>query len=148
MQLRPAANEPESQPNYSPETAQRPRRTDFLHPGYSNGIVLLSLPALDSGGIDYDTALTACGLIAGNRWGDGFFSSDRIGALRVERPNGGILREAQYFFQLPAPLDPPYPVVPRFAEWRFPHTICHPCSRDGRKMRQRPARQQRQRGYP
>jgi hypothetical protein len=88
--------------------------------------VLLSLPALDDGGVDYDTALTACGLIAGNRWGDGFFSSDRIGAVKVERPNDGILREPQYFFQLPAPLDPPYPVVPRFSEWRFPHNNLPP----------------------
>jgi hypothetical protein len=27
---------------------------------------------LDDGGIDFDTALVACGLVAGNRWGDGF----------------------------------------------------------------------------
>lgn len=120
MQLRPAANEPESQSD-SPATAQRPRRTDFLHPGYAGRTVLLSLPALDDGGIDFDTALAACGLIAGNRWSDGFFSSDRSGAVSVERPDDGILREPQYFFQLPGPLDPPYPTVPRFSHWRFPH---------------------------
>ncbi|KAG7291243.1 hypothetical protein NEMBOFW57_001255 [Staphylotrichum longicolle] len=98
MQLRPAANEPESQPNYGPTTVQRPRRVDFLHPGYSGRAVLLSLPALDDGGIDFDTALAACGLVAGNRWSDGFFSSDRSGAVSVERPEDGILREPQYFF--------------------------------------------------
>ncbi|KAK4235952.1 hypothetical protein C8A03DRAFT_36168 [Achaetomium macrosporum] len=81
MQLRPAANEPESQRNNSPETAQRPRRTAFLHPGYPETAMLLSLPALDSGGIDFDTALAACGLVAGNRWSDGFFLSDRSGSL-------------------------------------------------------------------
>ncbi|KXX76683.1 hypothetical protein MMYC01_206511 [Madurella mycetomatis] len=127
MQLRPAANEPESQPNCnSPASAQRPRRVDFLHPGYPGRAVLLSLLALDDGGIDFDTALTACGLVAGNRWSDGFFSSDRSGAVSVERPDDGILREPQYFFQLPGPLDPPYPIVPRFSHWRFPHSDLPP----------------------
>jgi len=126
MQLRPAANEPESQPNYSPATVQRPRRVDFLHPGYPGRAVLLSLPALDDGGIDFDTALAACGLVAGNRWSDGFFSSDRSGAVSVECPEDGILREPQYFFQLPGPLDPPYPTVPRFSHWRFPHSDLPP----------------------
>ncbi|PMB64022.1 hypothetical protein BM221_010187 [Beauveria bassiana] len=120
MRLRPTANEPESQPNHY-VAAQRPSRVDFLHPGYSGSAVLLSLPALDDGGIDFDTALTACGVVAGNRWRDGFFSSDRSGASRVQRPDDSILRELQYFFQLPGPLDPPYPTVPRFSHWRFPH---------------------------
>lgn len=121
MQLRPAADEPGSQPSRSPLPAQRPRRVDFLHPGYPQSAVLLSLPALDDGGIDFDTALVACGLVAGNRWNDGFFSSDRSGAIRAQRPDDGVLREPQYFFQLPGPRDPPYPTVPRFAHWRFPH---------------------------
>jgi hypothetical protein len=89
------------------------------------------LPALDDddddddgggGGIDFDMALAACGLVAGNRWRDGFFSLDRSGAAVVERPGDGVLRGPQYFFQLRgSPLDPPYPVVPRFSHWRFPH---------------------------
>ena len=83
--------------------------------------MLLSLPALDDGGIDFDTALAACCLVAGNRWRDGFFSSDRGGASSVARPHDGILREPHYFFHLSGPLDPPYPVVPRFSHWRFPH---------------------------
>ncbi|KAL2258286.1 hypothetical protein VTK26DRAFT_8451 [Humicola hyalothermophila] len=121
MQLRPAANEPESQPNHGLGTAQLPTRINFLHPGYPRKAVLLSLLALDDGGIDFDTALVACGVIAGNRWSDGFFSLDRSGTVRVERPDGGILREPQYYFQLPGPLEPPYPTVPRFSDWRFPH---------------------------
>ncbi|KAL2165010.1 hypothetical protein VTH06DRAFT_306 [Thermothelomyces fergusii] len=116
MQLRPASNEPGSHPAF-----QLPRRVDFLHPGYATRAVLLSLPALDDGGVDFDTALAACGVLAGNRWGDGFFSSDRDGAARVARPGDGVLRDPQYFFHLPGPLHPPYPVVPRFSDWRFPH---------------------------
>ncbi|KAK4136067.1 hypothetical protein BT67DRAFT_230664 [Trichocladium antarcticum] len=126
MQLRPAADEPGSQPNLSLLPALRPRRVDFLHPGYPHSAVLLSLPALDDGGIDFDTALAACGLVAGNRWNDGFFSSDRSGAIRAQRPDDGVLREPQYFFQLPGPLDTPYPTVPRFAHWRFPHNDMPP----------------------
>ena len=118
MQLRPAANEPEFQ--------QRPRRIDFLHPGYPGSAVLLSLPALDHGGIDCDTALAACGVVAGNRWSDGFFSLDRSGDVKVQRPGDGILREPQYFFQLPGPRDSPYPIVPRFSHWRFPHNDLPP----------------------
>lgn len=133
MPFRPPANEPGALNNNL--VAFQPRRIKFLHPGYPGNAALLLLPALDGGGaddgggsnnnggggIDFDTALVACGLIAGNRWSDGFFSSDRSGAVIVERPEDGILREPQYFFQLPGPLDPPYPIVPRFSDWRFPH---------------------------
>ncbi|KAG7293983.1 hypothetical protein NEMBOFW57_004044 [Staphylotrichum longicolle] len=66
------------------------------------------------GEIDFDTALATCGLVAGNRWSNGFFSSDGSGAISVERPDDGILREPQYFFQLPA--------------------IYHPCSNDDLEM--------------
>lgn len=116
MQLHPAANEPGPQ---SPSALLWPRRVDFLPPGYPGRDVLLSLPALDDGGIDFDTALAACGVVAGNRWSDGFFSSDKPGAVRVQRPDDGVLRDPEYFFQLPGPV--PYAVVPRFAHWRFPH---------------------------
>ena len=58
----------------------------FLHPGYPGIAVLLSLPALDDSGIDFDTALEACGLVAGNRWSDGFFSSVCSGAVRWKDP--------------------------------------------------------------
>ncbi|KAK4172276.1 hypothetical protein QBC36DRAFT_294519 [Triangularia setosa] len=98
-----------------------PTRSTFSTPAILGAQQCFSLPALDVGGIDFDTALAACGLIAGNRWSDGFFSLDRGGAVSVERPDNGILREPQYFFHLPGPLDPPYPIVPRFSHWRFPH---------------------------
>ncbi|KAH7309075.1 hypothetical protein B0I35DRAFT_360195 [Stachybotrys elegans] len=101
----------------------------FFHPGYADagGIpdfdVLLSLEAFDDRGtgIHYDTAHTACAILANNRW-DGYFSHDRHGRLRAQ-PHDGILREEQYYFCLPSS-DPPtdrYPVIPRFRDWRFPH---------------------------
>jgi hypothetical protein len=60
--------------------------------------------------------------------GERLVSSDRAGtmAAHVERPHDGILREPQYFFQLPGALDPPYPTVPRFSHWRFPHNDLPP----------------------
>ncbi|KAI1145677.1 hypothetical protein F4825DRAFT_467143 [Nemania diffusa] len=75
--------------HHRPATAQRLRTIDLIHPA-----TLLSLRAFDDGGIDFDTALN-----------DDFFSADRSGATVVQRPDDGILRSPEYFFQLPGPLD-------------------------------------------
>lgn len=90
----------------------------------------LSLPCLDDGGVCFDTALVACGLIACNQW-SGFFSTDKLGQTRVDRPADGILRgHPYYYFHLPTPgsespgatsSDPtsptsPYPITPRFSD--------------------------------
>ncbi|KAL8382469.1 hypothetical protein RB595_006313 [Gaeumannomyces hyphopodioides] len=96
----------------------------FAHPGYDgefSSVVFLSLPRLDDGGVCYDTAITACGLVACNQWA-GFFSTDKPGQHRIERPADGILRDDKYYFHLPAGSGPgPYPIVPRFSDWVFPH---------------------------
>ncbi|KLU86319.1 hypothetical protein MAPG_05333 [Magnaporthiopsis poae ATCC 64411] len=95
----------------------------FAHPGYDgdfSSFVFLSLPRLDDGGVCYDTAITACGIIACNQW-SGFFSVDKSGQRRVERPVDGILRDDEYYFHLPTSGAEPYPVVPRFSDWSFPH---------------------------
>ncbi|KAK7422449.1 hypothetical protein QQZ08_009501 [Neonectria magnoliae] len=101
----------------------------FFHPGYADagGIpdfdVLISLEAFDDGGtgIHYDTAHTACAILANNRW-DGYFSDDRHGRLRAQPPDG-MLRKEQYYFCLPSsdPSTDRYPVISRFRDWRFPH---------------------------
>ncbi|KAH8650750.1 hypothetical protein BGZ61DRAFT_469186 [Ilyonectria robusta] len=79
--------------------------------------------AFDDGGtgIHYDTAHTACAILANNRW-DGYFSHDKHGRLKAQ-PLDGILRNEQYYFCLPSsdPLTDSYPVIPRFRDWRFPH---------------------------
>ncbi|TLS25445.1 hypothetical protein PpBr36_07860 [Pyricularia pennisetigena] len=123
----PLQTSPKLNRDHSPWTAQRRRVTYFLHPGYPGKAVLLSLPALDDGGVDFDTALVACGLIAGNRWSDGSFSLDCRGAVSAERPDDGILREPEYFFQLPGPLEPPHiPSCRASHTGASPMTICHP----------------------
>ncbi len=117
-----------------------PNGIRFFHPGYGktpisandtppNRDSLIALPALDDGGIHYDTAHTACGILTGNRW-DGYFSLVRDGSVRVQSPADGILREPAYFFCLPPSSDPsadPYPVVAGFRDWRFPHRNLPPC---------------------
>ncbi|KAG9511535.1 hypothetical protein KCU85_g10076, partial [Aureobasidium melanogenum] len=43
----------------------------FRHPGYRDEHnIIMVLPALDDaqGGIHHETALTACAIVAGNRW--------------------------------------------------------------------------------
>ncbi|KPM46517.1 hypothetical protein AK830_g41 [Neonectria ditissima] len=101
----------------------------FFHPGYSGADgtsdfdVLLSLEAFDDAGtgVHYDTAHTACAILANNRW-DGYFSDDRHGRLKAQPPDG-ILRKEQYYFCLPSsdPSTHQYPVIARFKDWRFPH---------------------------
>ncbi|KAL8408121.1 hypothetical protein RB594_006792 [Gaeumannomyces avenae] len=96
----------------------------FAHPGYDGvffSAIFLSLPRFDDGGVCYDTAMTACGLVACNQW-SGFFSTDKLGQHRIERPADGILRGDGYYFHLPtASGAEPYPIVPRFSDWVFPH---------------------------
>ncbi|KAL2018435.1 hypothetical protein VTK56DRAFT_854 [Thermocarpiscus australiensis] len=103
-----------------------PARTiKILHLDYLPGeSTLLVLRALDDDGIDYDTALAACGIVAGNVWTGFLATRDSGGALvPVVRPVDGILRGDSYFFQLPDADAPerPYPVVVRFSDWCFPH---------------------------
>ncbi|EJT71212.1 hypothetical protein GGTG_10472 [Gaeumannomyces tritici R3-111a-1] len=61
MQPRPALNQPDSRPNHSPQTAQRPPAPTTVP--RKSSLVLLSLSALhDGGGMDVDTACWPAGL--------------------------------------------------------------------------------------
>lgn len=106
-------------------------RITFHHPGYPLGQdVLLELDGFDheNGGLHVGTALTACGVVAGNRW-DGYFTETRLGPpLRLEPDQ--LLKGRHYFFHLPCPdeVQGPtttqpyrYPVWPSFRYWLFPH---------------------------
>ena len=108
-----------------------PRNTDaptpslvrIRHPDYKDAEnTLLCLRALDDDGLDYDTALAACSIVTGNT-STGFFTTLEQRLERVARPDDGVLRETDYFFQLPDSDDVsrPYPVIPRFKDWSFPH---------------------------
>ncbi|KAI9899675.1 hypothetical protein N3K66_006136 [Trichothecium roseum] len=101
---------------------------DFRHPAYPESEQpLLRLRGVDGasqGGVDYHTALIACGIITDNTWpegwlavknGDGSFSA-------IDRPDDGILRDMKYFYFV-GQHEPTfkYPIIPSFDHWRFPH---------------------------
>ncbi|RWA04582.1 hypothetical protein EKO27_g10528 [Xylaria grammica] len=118
----------------------------FLHPREPDGQEIISFPALDLGtaiaspsaqpstcsqnqhiwGVDYETALVACGILANNRW-DGYFTSADSGK-RVENTTR-LLVEPRYFFNVPSAdsghlsndTSNNYAVIRDFASWRFPH---------------------------
>ncbi|KAK1832683.1 hypothetical protein QBC39DRAFT_256152 [Podospora conica] len=120
-----------------------PRLIRIHHPDYDDDEnTLLGLYALEEGdGLDYDTALASCSIVTGNT-STGFFTSFERRHEPVARPDDGILREDDYFFQLPDSdvLQRPYPVIPRFDDWSFPHKALPPPWNDYRKaVRDAPA---------
>ncbi|KLU91848.1 hypothetical protein MAPG_10797 [Magnaporthiopsis poae ATCC 64411] len=120
MRSRPASNDVASLPPALVDGAGR--LVWFAHPGYEDTPDFLSLPRVDDGGVCYDTAIVACGLLACNMY-DGFLSTDKAGEDVVERPADDVLRDHdRYYYQLRLPPGAdPYPLVTSFADWSFPH---------------------------
>lgn len=97
------------------------KRIKLLHPGYETSEILLMLPAHDGADLDsvpYTVVHTAGAIIANNRF-DGWLSTSPSGEPRVEH-TVGLLHAGDYYFHLHSD-DEPYPVVPNFRNWRFPH---------------------------
>lgn len=112
----------------------------FRHPGYDDSTnVLFKLHASDTAtacirdgeparpsrpGLYAQLALDACAIVADNRT-DGWLSTDRDPELaRNNRvAAGSTLHARSYYFHLEDidGSDLPYPIVPSFREWRFPH---------------------------
>ncbi|KAI0401064.1 hypothetical protein F4802DRAFT_581677 [Xylaria palmicola] len=103
----------------------------FCHPGYDPPHdVLFRLPRLDqcssssTKGVHYGTALAACQIIANNAF-EGYFATDRAGKRRVQCTYDNVLTGTRYWFFDTAPnhnpVHIPYPVVPSFQDWAFPH---------------------------
>ena len=80
-------------------------KVTICHPGYNDASDdLISFPAFDglNGGLYFDTALIACGIITGNNW-DGSFSKDIKGKEVISHEScDGILPPGLYYFHLPA----------------------------------------------
>lgn len=119
-------------------------RVTLRHPGYPDGSnLLLMFEALDpvtrtdqvfteadplQFGLHHDTARVACAIIANCRW-DGYLSESRAdGAPPAATDPDHILRGRNYYFHVPrhggdndSARDAPYPIVPSFAHFRFPH---------------------------
>ncbi|KAL8724576.1 MAG: hypothetical protein Q9166_007871 [cf. Caloplaca sp. 2 TL-2023] len=106
-------------------TSQQPPWIIVRHPAYlAPGNVLLRLPRIDStnGAFHQETLRIACGIIAGNRW-DGFFTEQSPQGPRISTTQLLLQGSDNYYFHLPNNDrdTSPYPVVPSFAEWSFPH---------------------------
>lgn len=78
------------------------RRISFYHPGYTHPndrFLTLLAPDHSSGGLHHLTALTACGIVAGNRL-DGYFSTSPNGQAIEDSPDS-VLKGHGYWFQVP-----------------------------------------------
>ncbi|KAM0714516.1 hypothetical protein Q7P37_009811 [Cladosporium fusiforme] len=107
------------------------------HPGYPDDDtnVLLSLVATDGSkdtpGVQYGVVHTACAIFAGNRF-DGWISATRETTKGQVVTPQALLPVGDYYFQVPLdagnaiefvnPVLSPYPIVPTFRDWRFPHS--------------------------
>ena len=68
------------------------------HPQYDEFNTLLKLPALDKDDtIDYDTALTICGIICNNSYDSGWFARSRDGN-HVCKPGAPLKAGEVYYF--------------------------------------------------
>ncbi|KLU90702.1 hypothetical protein MAPG_10554 [Magnaporthiopsis poae ATCC 64411] len=96
----------------------------IFHPAYRQTVELLRLGAFEpGGGIDFDFALTACGIVTGNTFADGWLAKkSSSGAFeRIARPDDGVLRDRAVFYCVGDTPTNKYPVVPTFDHWEFPH---------------------------
>jgi hypothetical protein len=103
------------------------QRITIKHPGYSGNNTILALPACDGtdsqGKAHYATVHSACAIVANNRK-DGWLSSDRSGQSRTCADSEGLIPAGVYFFHIETETElgsDPYPVVPNFCAWMFPH---------------------------
>ncbi|KAF2820871.1 hypothetical protein CC86DRAFT_374153 [Ophiobolus disseminans] len=119
VQLR-APTRPPSPPQY------RQVQILFRHPGYDDdNNVLFKLQASDiddhgQPGLFAQFAIDACAIIAGDyACGRGRLSLSRDGSVSIDPTS--TLRERSYYFHLDAADDDPYPIVPNFRQWKYPH---------------------------
>ena len=119
------------------------KRVSFRHPGYSdekNTFLFIYVYDLVNGnpdvGIEYELAETCCSIVAGNRFGDGFLTQQKLRsngpiteATRQEhKVNQNILYHTEYYFYLigyagdsTMGAAAAYPVFPNFQNYVFPH---------------------------
>ncbi|KAL9594886.1 MAG: hypothetical protein Q9219_006778 [cf. Caloplaca sp. 3 TL-2023] len=120
------------------------KAVQIRHPGLpSTRNIIFHFNAYDhpQGGIHHQFAFTACAIVAGNQW-DGYLSSTARGEPVGSFEDTPVLTEKDYFYHphpyqnldqaSRSPLDPtkhspcvcftsPYPLLPKFSDWPFPH---------------------------
>ncbi|KAM3547455.1 hypothetical protein ARSEF4850_010020, partial [Beauveria asiatica] len=93
------------------------------HPAYPDSEnILISLPALDDGGIHYGTAHAVCAILANFQY-KGYFTLTPKGEA-VDCDGDDILMAADYYFQIPGVHK--WEVVANFGSSVFPHGDLHP----------------------
>ncbi|XPS81862.1 hypothetical protein M3J09_013787 [Ascochyta lentis] len=113
-------------PIEGPSPTQQPQLLiHFRHPGYSDSSnVLFRLQATDRDdegepGLLAQLALDACAIVAGNPGVVGWLSLSRDGSAPIQPSI--VLHHRYYYYHLEGADEAPYPVVPNFRQWRFPH---------------------------
>ncbi|KAM3510876.1 hypothetical protein MY11210_005479 [Beauveria gryllotalpidicola] len=125
----------------APSGTTEERAVTLRHPRYpDDSNILLVLPALDpipadgnspGLGLHHDTARVACAIIANCRW-DGYLSESKVdGAPPFTTDPDHLLPGRNYYFHVPSDTSDgeqgtPYPIVPSFAYFRFPHNKLPP----------------------
>ncbi|KAF2623331.1 hypothetical protein BU25DRAFT_414346 [Macroventuria anomochaeta] len=114
------------EPTQAPSPAQHQQlQILFRHPGYNDSSnVLFRLQATDRDddgrpGLFAQLALDACAIVAGNCGSQGWLSLSRDGSAPIEPSS--TLHARSYYFHLAAADDEPYPIVPNFGQWLYPH---------------------------
>jgi hypothetical protein len=127
-------------PEQYPKFISSPRLV-VRHPGYNDddSNELLALVATDGStdvpGVQYCVVHTACAIFAGNRF-DGWLSLERKPTVEDAIPPQDLLPVGIYYFHVPLDAGTadafaditlsPYPIVPNFREWTFPHAHVPP----------------------
>ncbi|KAF4547053.1 Hypothetical protein D9617_64g101360 [Elsinoe fawcettii] len=110
---------------------------EVQHPGYTEINILLRLPAVDNTafqtedgscvrGIHHPTLHAACAIVADNRF-DGYLSKQKQPGSEgmIRREEQGVIPAGIYYFHVIGTSaeeeSGPYPVVPSFDDWSFPH---------------------------
>ena len=128
IRLRPEAASPVTGAAPQPYSIHSRHRVCFRHPHYrapTNVLLDLLAPDGPDGGLEYGFALTACAVIAGNRW-DGFFTNE-VDGTPLQFAHGDIMPKGEYYFRIKGSTpEDPYPIIPTFREWPFPHNDLPP----------------------
>ncbi|KAM3426104.1 hypothetical protein NHJ13734_009660 [Beauveria thailandica] len=140
-QLPPPKHPDDGLPTSETTTSLSDHRVFFHHPGYpKNSSTLLILTALDPQkaknsnqihyGLHHETARIACAIVANCRW-DGFLSeSNAPDATPLALAPDDLLLGRDYYFHVPARDSDagsyPYPTVPSFEHFTFPHNNLPP----------------------
>ncbi|WPG98216.1 Hypothetical protein R9X50_00100300 [Acrodontium crateriforme] len=112
----------------SPPTILAPMslRIEIRHSGYQGSNLLFDFPACDGPSRDhahFTTVWLACSILINNKQ-DHWLSTSATGEPKVSATSDGLLPAGEYYLHVPdegADTNEPFPIVPNFRSWHFPH---------------------------